>query len=81
MDGVNAPNSPSQVAATTPPGTPVGEGGPNMDAAPEERVSKKQRTQDTVYELTQLVKTVLDGLAGMNDTLAQSNEGQKASPG
>ena len=44
MDGVNAPNSPSQVAATTPPGTPGGEAEPNMGVVPEERVSKKQRT-------------------------------------
>ena len=48
-----------------------------MDVVPEERVSKKQRTQDTIYDLTQLVKTVLDGLAGMNNTLNQSNEGQR----
>ena len=36
MDGVKAPNSPSQVAATTAPGTPCGEAIQNVDAVPEE---------------------------------------------
>ena len=77
VDGTAAPKSPSQVAATTPPVTPTGEVLPHVEGVPGERPSKKQRTQDTIHELTQLVKTVLDGMAGMNDTMNQSNEAQR----
>ena len=85
LDGDKQPPSPSQVAATTPPATPRGDGVGDavldVDAiAPEERLSKKQKleqTQDAVLELTQLVKVVLDGMSGLHDTVSQSTESQR----
>ena len=47
LDGVKPPNSPSQVAATSPPATPRGEAVLDVDAhAPDERLSKKQAGKD-----------------------------------
>ena len=85
LDGEKQPPSPSQVAATSPAATPrgdaVGDAVVDVDAnAPEERLSKKQKleqTQDAVLELTQLVKVVLDGMSGLHDTVSQSTESQR----
>ena len=69
------------MTATSPPATPRGEAVLDANAnAPDERLSKKQKleeTQDAVFELTQLVKLVLDGMSGMHHTLSQSNKSQR----
>ena len=85
LDGDKQPPSPSQVAATTPPVTPkgdaIGDSVLDVDAiAPEERLSKKQKLEQTpaaVLELTNLVKVMLDGMSGLHDTVSQSTESQR----
>ena len=85
LDGVRQPPSPSQQAATTPPATPKGDGVGDevmdVDAtAPAERLTKKQKleqTQDAVLELTNLVRVILDGLSGLHETLTQNTESQR----
>ena len=76
LDGVKQPPSPSQRAATTLPATPKGDEVMDVDAtAPGERLTKKQKleqTQDAVLELTNLVKVILDGLSGLHETLTQN---------
>ena len=59
-----------------PPATPKGDEVMDVDAtAPGERLTKKQKleqTQDAVLELTNLVKVILDGLSGLHETLTQN---------
>ena len=53
----------------------------DVDAtAPAERLTKKQKleqTQDAVLELTNLVRVILDGLSGLHETLTQNTESQR----
>ena len=73
--------SPSQQAATTPPASPKVDD--VMEAAvPEssERVSKKQRieqTQEAVVQLTSLVQTTMEGLQSLHSLLTANTESQK----
>ena len=75
LDGIQQAASPSQQAATTPPATPKGDGDEVMEVGvpgPSERVSKKQKleqTQEAVVQLTSLVKTTMEGLSSLHETL------------
>ena len=82
-DGVKQPQSPSQQAATTPPATPKGDGDEVLDVdapGPSERVTKRQKleqTQDALLELTNLVKVILEGLSGLHQALTLNTESQR----
>ena len=80
-DPVDTGKSPSQQAATSPPASPKGEGDEVVEV-PEasERVSKKQRieqTQEAVVQLTGLMKTTLEGLQALHETLKLNTENQQ----
>ena len=80
-DQVDTGKSPSQQAATSPPASPkeVGDEVVEVPEAPE-RVSKKQRieqTQEAVVQLTGLMKTTLEGLQALHDTLKLNTEQQQ----
>ena len=47
---------------------------PLMRGCPRSRLGK---TQDAVFEISQLVKVVLDGMSGLHDTVSQSTESQR----
>ena len=53
----------------------------DVDApGPSERVTKKQKleqTQEAVLELTNLVKVILDGLSGLHQTVTENTESQR----
>ena len=80
-DHVDTGKSPSQQAATTPPASPKGVGDEAVEApeAPE-RVSKKQRieqTQEAVAQLAGLMKTTLEGMQALHGTLKMNTEQQQ----
>ena len=80
-DHVDPGKSPSQQAATTPPASPKGVGDEAVEAAEApERVSKKQRieqTQEAVAQLAGLMKTTLEGMQALHDTLKMNTEQQQ----
>ena len=83
LDGIQQAGSPSQQAATTPPATPKGDGDEVLEVGvpgPSERVSKKQKleqTQEAVVQLTSLMKTTMEGLQSLHETLTLNTESQR----
>ena len=83
LDGIQQVGSPSQQAATSLPASPKGDGDEIPEVGvpgPSERVSKKQKieqTQEAVVQLTSLMKTTLEGLQSLHETLKLNTESQQ----